>query len=156
MERLQISRKERTLYIIIFIIIILLCILAGILVEPKHTLMAIVALSGSAGIIFIGANLYGNKRWLAILVLLITITTVVFCYAKLYNLAGLYHGKECLQNPNVMQCLYFSVVTWTMLGYGDFHPNEGLSQFLAASEAIMGYVYMGLLIVSIAASRRST
>ena len=44
-------------------------------------------------------------------------------------------------------CLYFSVVTFTTLGYGDFHPTESV-RMLAAFEALIGYLSLGLLIAT--------
>jgi hypothetical protein len=41
--------------------------------------------------------------------------------------------------------IYFSIVTWTTLGYGDFSPPEGL-RLVAAFEAIVGYLYMAILV----------
>ena len=41
--------------------------------------------------------------------------------------------------------LYFSVVTWTTLGYGDMRPLVEL-RLVAASEALLGYLHMGLLV----------
>ncbi|GAB5415752.1 MAG: hypothetical protein Cons2KO_33550 [Congregibacter sp.] len=43
-------------------------------------------------------------------------------------------------NPN--DYLYFSIVTFTTLGYGDFTPTEEF-RILAASQALFGYVYLG-------------
>lgn len=39
--------------------------------------------------------------------------------------------------------LYFSVVTFTTLGYGDFQPMPGM-RVLAASEALIGYLFLGM------------
>lgn len=41
--------------------------------------------------------------------------------------------------------LYFSIVTWTTLGYGDLTPTSGL-RLVASLEALLGYVYMAILI----------
>jgi len=41
--------------------------------------------------------------------------------------------------------LYFSIVTWTTLGYGDYSPIESL-RLIASFEALMGYMYMALII----------
>lgn len=41
--------------------------------------------------------------------------------------------------------IYFSLVTWTTLGYGDYQPSTGY-QLLAGIEAIFGYVYLGLIV----------
>lgn len=44
--------------------------------------------------------------------------------------------------------LYFSIVTWTTLGYGDFKPIPSL-RLLAAAEALFGYVHMGIYLAVI-------
>jgi hypothetical protein len=44
-------------------------------------------------------------------------------------------------------CLYFSAVTFTTLGYGDFQPTEYI-RILAAFEAFMGYLFLGALIAT--------
>jgi hypothetical protein len=41
--------------------------------------------------------------------------------------------------------LYFSVVTWTTLGYGDFTPPHEL-RLIAAIEALSGYVFFGMVV----------
>lgn len=46
--------------------------------------------------------------------------------------------------------LYYSVVTFTTLGYGDFYPR-GVGRVLAATQALTGYVILGI-IASTAAS----
>lgn len=46
--------------------------------------------------------------------------------------------------------LYFSVVTWTTLGYGDYAP-EGLVRIVAAGQALLGYITMGIMISLISA-----
>lgn len=46
------------------------------------------------------------------------------------------------------ECLYFSVVTWSTLGYGDFIPEPPLRAF-AAAEALIGYLVMGLLVTAL-------
>ena len=45
--------------------------------------------------------------------------------------------------------LYFSLVTWTTLGYGDFHPSNGIA-LLAGLEAILGYIYLEIAVAMIA------
>ena len=44
--------------------------------------------------------------------------------------------------------LYFSIVTWTTLGYGDFRPSPDTRMY-AASQAVLGYFYMGILIAKL-------
>ena len=42
--------------------------------------------------------------------------------------------------------LYFSVVTFTTLGYGDFGPVSWLGKALVVIEVMLGYVMLGLLV----------
>lgn len=62
--------------------------------------------------------------------------------------AVIYHGFG-LGVPRVAvdfsDAVYFSIVTWTTLGYGDFQPPQQL-RILAALEAALGYVFLGLLV----------
>jgi hypothetical protein len=47
---------------------------------------------------------------------------------------------------------YFSVITFTTLGYGDIYPETPLAKFLVSSEVIAGYL-MGGIFVAILAKR---
>lgn len=47
--------------------------------------------------------------------------------------------------PDFMDYLYFSVVTFTTLGYGDFRPSEAARMY-AALEALLGYVLLGIFV----------
>ncbi|MEM7309272.1 MAG: potassium channel family protein [Planctomycetota bacterium] len=42
--------------------------------------------------------------------------------------------------------LYFSIVTWTSLGFGDIQPSEHV-RLVVCGEALMGYTLMGVLLV---------
>ncbi len=44
--------------------------------------------------------------------------------------------------------LYFSVVTFTTLGFGDFAPATSLGRCLAATEAVLGIFFTGLFLVT--------
>ena len=48
--------------------------------------------------------------------------------------------------------IYFSVVTFTTLGYGDFVPVGFVGQLIVCSEVLVAYVMLGLL-VAVAAAR---
>ena len=49
-----------------------------------------------------------------------------------------------------LDCLYFSVVTFTTLGYGDFQPVVGLSRFFVSLESIIGAITMALFVYTFA------
>jgi uncharacterized protein YjbI with pentapeptide repeats len=45
---------------------------------------------------------------------------------------------------------YFSIVTFTTLGFGDVRPNNLAGEILASSEVLIGYITLGLLIAVLA------
>lgn len=66
----------------------------------------------------------------------------LFIFANLYKAVGINSADGVTHNA--VDCLYFSVVTWTTLGYGDFTPTESL-RIPAAIEALLGYTFMAIL-----------
>ncbi len=95
---------------------------------------------------------YGEKP---LNVVLFSLGLIGVC-GLLYFLVGVRQGGELLQlswlqSPisNLMEllgCLYFSVVTFTTLGYGDISP-QGWSRPIAAFEAFVGSFTMALFVV---------
>ncbi|MCK5893859.1 MAG: pentapeptide repeat-containing protein [Endozoicomonadaceae bacterium] len=80
---------------------------------------------------------------------------VAFC-ALLYSIIGVSAGGEIIQVRweldwmtnlgNLMKCLYFSIVTFTTLGYGDISP-VGYGRAVAALEAYLGTFVLALYVV---------
>jgi hypothetical protein len=80
---------------------------------------------------------------------------IILC-AFLYTITGLnYQGELHVFNSAAdfkdtmnlfLSCLYYSVVTFTTLGYGDFTP-VGLSRAIAAFEAFSGSFTIALFVV---------
>ncbi len=48
-----------------------------------------------------------------------------------------------------LNALYFSVVTFTGLGYGDMQPATGISKTLASIEVVIGLLTMSLILITI-------
>ncbi|QKE65554.1 pentapeptide repeat-containing protein [Aquipseudomonas campi] len=81
---------------------------------------------------------------------------LIFVCGLLYFLVGVRHGdlplrlaleRGWLANlADLAGCLYFSVVTFTTLGYGDITPH-GLARPIAALEAFAGSFTMALFVV---------
>ncbi len=75
---------------------------------------------------------------------------VLLSISAITGFAGIYR-VSCLQQNGMATCadhldaLYFSIVTWTTLGYGDFSPPPDI-RLVAALEAILGFTAFGLLI----------
>jgi hypothetical protein len=82
-------------------------------------------------------------------VLMASIIVIMLC-AVLYttNNSLLFHN-EPIKEANFLNSTYFSIVTFTTLGYGDYHAI-GLMRFLAAAESFMGAALMALFTVIVA------
>jgi len=80
----------------------------------------------------------------------------ILCFALLYFIFGISDGNQLIQWNNqhslgqnlddILNCLYFSVVTFTTLGYGDLTPF-GPTRFFAAIEAFIGSFTLALFVV---------
>lgn len=68
----------------------------------------------------------------------------VSLFASFYHMFGIRSGEQILLH-DWYNSFYFSIVTWTTLGYGDFSPVENL-RLVTAAEAFIGYIYMAILI----------
>ena len=81
---------------------------------------------------------YGTK-WERVL---ITWFSVVFCFAFLF-----WVGNGVEEANSLWENIYFSIVTATTLGYGDYHPKLGVYQGVASLEAIFGTFMWAAFIV---------
>lgn len=81
---------------------------------------------------------------------------IILCCACLYCFTGLNYNGELQRYDSsaplfkngklFLSCLYYSVVTFTTLGYGDFTPI-GISRAIAAMEAFTGSFTIALFVV---------
>jgi Ion channel/Pentapeptide repeats (8 copies) len=80
---------------------------------------------------------------------------IVVIYSILY---GLFPGLLAYDSSNLAHDpsrtwfapIYFSIVTFTTLGFGDIKPAEAIGQILTSTEVIVGYVTLGLLVAVLA------
>ncbi|WP_112479791.1 potassium channel family protein [Vibrio variabilis] len=77
-----------------------------------------------------------NTSLQALFILVIIMLVIIFQYASIY--------VDLSVTEDFSSALYFSFTTWTTLGYGDITPSEN-ARFIAASQAMIGYLYMGLV-----------
>lgn len=87
----------------------------------------------------------------------ILIGSILF-FSAFYWLAGNFEGHGVTKNnksADIYELVYFSVVSITTLGYGDFTPN-GISRLFASLEAIFGIVFIGYSISQVLSLRQST
>jgi hypothetical protein len=70
-------------------------------------------------------------------------------------------GPECANGHQAPHSLftpyYFSIVTFTTLGFGDIAPKTTLGEIIVSTEVVIGYTMLGLLLSVLAekVARRS-
>ena len=114
---------------------------------------------------------YGERPWNVV----ISAGILIFVFAFVFSLIGIGNpeiielkgvavhqetgnivdltSKGLLKNSvirNFPDSLYFSLITFTTLGYGDFRPLEGWGRILAGSEAFIGAFMMALFVYTFA------
>lgn len=112
-------------------------------------IVVVVLFSTFFSILYVG--LKGRSIFLAVFMLLVSAASIVSLYAEIYIWTGLRDtvSTQCLNIPqHFATTVYFSTITWTTVGYGDLVPC-GNARLIAASEAILGYLVMALLIAAL-------
>jgi Ion channel len=74
------------------------------------------------------------------------LVAAILAYANIYRELGLTEDKVTV--TDVRDFVYFSIVTWTTVGYGDLVPARA-SRLFAASEGLFGYISMALFLALI-------
>lgn len=74
------------------------------------------------------------------------IQVVPFLFAAVYGAFG-YNDNCVIGAQGPADILYFSYVTFTTVGYGDMSPT-GLCRGLAVSEAVIGYILLGMFVAA--------
>ncbi len=90
----------------------------------------------------------GNTKLLVSL--LIQASSLIVLFAGIYRGYGLL-GSSVPEKGFIegSTSLYFSIVTWTTLGYGDYQPKTGI-QLIATFQSALGYIFLGLAVAIIA------
>lgn len=92
-----------------------------------------------------------NGIWGDLALVLGEVALLVVSFAAVYMSLGILdntQGKTTVIHDFWLSA-YYSVVTFTTLGYGDYYP-VGIGRALAAIEAFVGYVVLGLIASSAA------
>ena len=72
----------------------------------------------------------------------------ILAYTLIYKKLGILDSQTLEVATSLKDFIYFSVVTWTTLGYGDFKPSPE-ARLYAASQAVLGYLYMSILVAKL-------
>ena len=90
---------------------------------------------------------YGEKPYRVIL----SSATIVFIYSFLYAALKVLNTPIDALNLKMWDYIYFSIVTFTTLGFGDLTPKMvPMFQMLTGSEAFIGAFMMGLFVFTLA------
>jgi hypothetical protein len=76
----------------------------------------------------------------------LNLALLVVAFGWMYHMIGIVDSttQQSSVVNDFMTCIYYSIVTFTTLGYGDFYP-QGPGRVLAAMEALTGYLILGIL-----------
>jgi len=90
---------------------------------------------------------YGEQPFKVI----ISAMSIILIFTFLFVSIGISNvGTEYITTKNFFDCIYFSTVTFTTLGYGDFRPLEGSGRIFAGTEAFIGAFMMALFVYTFA------
>lgn len=81
-----------------------------------------------------------------IITVLFMMLVCICLFACLYMVFGVVEDNDDQAITGLWEHIYFSVVTFTTLGYGNFVPANTAAEVIAAFEAIIGFAIFALLI----------
>lgn len=111
-------------------------------------IIAIIALGLAAGIL---AGRWSNEHRSVVWFIFISVfPLLIMSYGIIFESLGLNENSVFVEHPDRLTALYFSVVTWTSLGYGDVAP-AGFGRVAASIEVLTGYVLSAVLIAGVVA-----
>ncbi len=106
-------------------------------------IIALILFSMFSSVLFKGLG--ADRSVAAILLIAVSgIGALITQFSFLYHWTGLLTPSG-EQSTSLFEAFYFSVVTWTTLGYGDFLPMDD-SRHIVIVQALLGYVTMALMI----------
>jgi hypothetical protein len=79
----------------------------------------------------------------AIMLSCLIIFNILLIYAFYYSSYSI-KDPDGIPTQDFKDCLYFSIVTFTTLGYGDFLPSSEV-RLVAATQSIVGYLCLGMI-----------
>jgi hypothetical protein len=104
------------------------------------------SIGGIAMFVYYSRRLNGYKFFAYFFDLGLHTVVLIWIYAVIYSRLGLLEADKSVEKA--IDFLYFSIVTWTTVGYGDIRPSP-VTRMFAASEGLFGYVFMGLYLALI-------
>lgn len=141
--------KGQSSSVLYYLFVLVALLVAIVFVDRDPTVWEIGAIQVSLFVLLVGicVEVAKNRSPETILLLLVfAVLTGILTHSVYYTRIGLLMaGSEQVIYPSWRDALYFSVVTFTTLGYGDMVPREEY-RLVAAFQAIIGYLFLGALV----------
>lgn len=97
-------------------------------------------------LIMVTSHLFCSPRQPALFVVFLALGAVMICgSAEVYLDRIIFSPEEPAGVTSYGDALYFSVITWTTVGYGDIRPSPD-ARLMTGIEALFGSIYMGIFI----------
>lgn len=87
--------------------------------------------------------LNAGQKGVALLIFIIYTVLIISFFAVLYTHFGLSYQDS--ETKDLYNALYFSIVSFTTVGYGDFQPSEPI-RIWASIESLFGIISLGLMV----------
>jgi len=117
-----------------------------------YTFCGLEALLGlfSLGILIASVEKVVSIEKINFLNLVVSLLVLIIIPSLIYANTGIIDNDSKEVSKGFFDASYFSVVTLTSLGYGDFYPTEG-SQVVVVFQSIIGYLYFGIVVAAMTA-----
>jgi uncharacterized protein YjbI with pentapeptide repeats len=94
---------------------------------------------------------YGERPQRVVVAAFIIILVFTFVFSWSHGVGYYNKNHEWLEVTDFTTCLYFSITTFTTVGFGDVLPAEStFVRYMAATESMLGATLMALFIVALA------
>lgn len=93
-------------------------------------------------------RIYGNRGnlWKELILSTVNVFLFLLAFSAVYSEIGIIdttrEGSPITYD--FWLCCYYSIITFTSTGYGDFQP-QGIGRILASAHALIGYLVLGLM-----------
>ena len=91
------------------------------------------------------ADFRQDAAWLSLFNIISGLGVVIIAFGLIYRDTGIARKQGDPFERSRFECIYFSVVTWTTLGYGDLTPASRQSKLLMMYETFAGYLVLSVV-----------